>query len=892
MVRSIWIAGALIGLLTAWEAADAQKLPLPEARARSAEAESDRESSRAWHPPDSRTPLQAIQQPQVITDGGSNPASATVITAQIFRDRGDTQGKGDDAQLPTCTNQGSDTSEDAWYKLTLPQGGVVTAWTTCSTSGLLTYDTRLGVFSQGLTLIACNDDDPSCGLQSRIGDLTLSAGTYYVVVDGYNGDSGPYELNVQWQGTGPPCDGSDAGSATVIAGLPFSETRDLSGDCDDYLVTCELAGNEGGPDHWYRVTVGAPVLMDVATICNAAHIDTRIAILDLQLNELYCNDDAPGCPSGQSAIADALLSEGTYYLIVDSAGFTGGTYTVQVDATPAPPGAIVDLRPDIVTRANELYDHDIVTNIAPGRTHLRLSNATANTGTGKLYLYGVLPDNGDGTQDIRQRIWQNDGTNFDRDAGAFLYHTAHAHIHVQDWSVYRLRTVLVDDGVGAVVVEGAKTSFCVLDLIVHNSSLPGFPSSPAFIACGTNVQGLSVGWADIYTKDLEGQNIDITGVPAGEYWLESEADPLDHVLEADETNNVTRIKITIGSPGTINPDAYEPNDMVSDLNSRVVGGPNSPVLGPCGPSKTVFALTIHAAGNDDYFRFYMPAQGETGDEVRIDFSNASGNLDLALLNAAGTVLATSISTRNFEKISLKNHPAGWYDVRVYGVLGATSPGYSITVDPSQNGTPAITVSNPPAGNTPVPETGVYTTTWTAGDPEGNETWVDVYVNTSPVLNGNEILLLSSRNTPGAQGFYVINPAAFPRNTYYVYARITDGGTVGGDWSAGTFTVYPVTGVDENVPAAAWRLLPTAPNPFNPHTLVRLQVKRESRVSWRIYDARGSLVRTLENGRLPAGLHARRWDGRDDRGRAVASGAYFMIVEADGYSGRQKLTLLR
>src|SRR2546428_14147656 len=37
-----------------------------------------------------------------------------------------------------------------------------------------------------------------------------------------------------------------------------------------------------------------------------------------------------------------------------------------------------ELRPDIITRTNELYDHDIVTNIVPGRTHLRLSNATAN----------------------------------------------------------------------------------------------------------------------------------------------------------------------------------------------------------------------------------------------------------------------------------------------------------------------------------------------------------------------------------------------------------------------------------------------------------------------------------------------------------------------------------
>jgi hypothetical protein len=163
-----------------------------------------------------------------------------------------------------------------------------------------------------------------------------------------------------------------------------------------------------------------------------------------------------------------------------------------VDTTHAPPGAIVDIRPDIFTRANDLYDHDVVTNIEPGRTHLRFSNATANIGPGKLYLYGVFPDNGDGTQDVRQRIWQNDGTYFDRDAGAFVYHPEHAHIHVQDWAVYRLRTVTEGGGVGDIIVEGAKTSFCVLDLIVHDSTLPGFPASPGFVSCGTTIQGLSV----------------------------------------------------------------------------------------------------------------------------------------------------------------------------------------------------------------------------------------------------------------------------------------------------------------------------------------------------------------------------------------------------------------
>ena len=880
-MRSIPIAGALVLLLAA--SASAQKLPSPEFP----NGVPFRVDIPDWRMPQAAPSPRA---PGKWMDGGANAATATVITAPIFRDFGSTSGKGDDIALPLCANSGSDNADDAWYKVVLPQGGTINAWT-CS-SELAQYDTRLGVFNNSLALIACNDDDPACGQRSRITGLSVGPGTYYIVVDGWNGASGPYELNVRWQPPGPPCSGSNATTATVIPSLPFGNLANLTNDCDDYLVTCELGGNQGGPDHWYKVTVATPVYMDVSTTCNPAHIDTRIAILDLDQNQLYCNDNAPSCASGQSKIDDALLSAGTYYIVVDSANLPGGAFDLQVSATPAPPNAIQDLVPDILVRTNELYDYDIVTNIVPGHTHLRLSNATANIGLGKLYLYGVLPDNGDGTQDVKQRIWRTDGTHFDLDAGAFIYHREHQHIHFEDWAIYRLRNVTADGGVGSVVVEGAKTSFCILDGLVHDSSLPGFEPSPDFVTCGATVQGLSVGWADIYDKHLEGQNLDITSVPPGQYWLESEVDPLDHVLEKDETNNVARIQITIGNTGSINPDAYEPNNQISDLAGRPPGGPNSPNLGPCGPLKVVSGLTVHATGNDDYYKFYMPTYGGPDDEARIDFPVALGDLDLALYDSTGTLVRTSSGGQSFELVGFWGSPPGWYYLRVYGLAGATNPSYALTIDPPANGTPSITVTDPPAGNIRVPEIGSYTAKWTSSDPDGNQTWVDILLNRTPALNGNEIFLPSSQATPGTQGFFVINPASIPEDTYYVYARITDGGTVAGDWSTGTITIVPVTGVPKGAPPAAWRLLPAAPNPFNPHTALAIQVPVDSRISWRIHDARGTLVRTIEDGTLQAGTYTRTWDGRDDRGHYVASGTYYMVVEGKGYRGRQKVTLLR
>ena len=60
----------------------------------------------------------------------------------------------------------------------------------------------------------------------------------------------------------------------------------------------------------------------------------------------------------------------------------------------------------------------------------------------------------------------------------------------------------------------------------------------------------------------------------------------------------------------------------------------------------------------------------------------------------------------------------------------------------------------------------------------------------------------------------------------------------------------------------------------------------------IYDVAGRLVRSLVAGRVPAGYHATVWDGKDDRGHAVASGVYLYRLEAQGKVLTRKLMALR
>lgn len=104
-----------------------------------------------------------------------------------------------------------------------------------------------------------------------------------------------------------------------------------------------------------------------------------------------------------------------------------------------------------------------------------------------------------------------------------------------------------------------------------------------------------------------------------------------------------------------------------------------------------------------------------------------------------------------------------------------------------------------------------------------------------------------------------------------------------------------SGVDDTdaVPAARPRLVGAQPNPFNPSTRLVLDLPADvARARLEIFDLQGRHVRTLVDGPLAAGRPQVAWDGRDDRGRALASGAFVARLDADGDVGTTRLVLLR
>ncbi len=83
-----------------------------------------------------------------------------------------------------------------------------------------------------------------------------------------------------------------------------------------------------------------------------------------------------------------------------------------------------------------------------------------------------------------------------------------------------------------------------------------------------------------------------------------------------------------------------------------------------------------------------------------------------------------------------------------------------------------------------------------------------------------------------------------------------------------------------------------PNPFNPTTTIRYSIKAPSRVSLRIYNVAGQLVRTLVKEHLKSNDYKVRWDGKDNAGNDVSTGVYFYRLTAGTFTQTKKMVLLR
>lgn len=257
---------------------------------------------------------------------------------------------------------------------------------------------------------------------------------------------------------------------------------------------------------------------------------------------------------------------------------------------------VYDLLPNLVPQpASEV---SLAIDGTTGHLYLRFAAVNTNIGIGPLELRaGSVTSSG---QEVNQRIYRSDGTYYERLAGTMTYHPQHQHFHFNNFALYTLTEVGGNGNSGT----SEKTSFCIEDTTAIDLRLPGAPKSAVYTSCNPDVQGLSVGWGDRYGPSLPGQGIDINSFPEGDYDLTIDTDPSDQLLETNETDNSSCLRL--------------------HLNPSV---PSYQLIGICG-AVTVASITPNSAKPGSTVNVTITGSGFT-QGIAVGFENGSGPAPVA-----------------------------------------------------------------------------------------------------------------------------------------------------------------------------------------------------------------------------------------------------------------------
>jgi hypothetical protein len=185
-----------------------------------------------------------------------------------------------------------------------------------------------------------------------------------------------------------------------------------------------------------------------------------------------------------------------------------------------------------------------------GRYRLGFTSATDNVGTGPAWFRGTRI----GQREMRADqvvMHRGGGIRLFRDVGRVRYvnDPPHHHWHLMRFQGFELRRAS-DFGL---IVRDRKSGFCLGDNYGHARHRVKTFSGPRFFGnCaqydtrrGSIEMGTSPGYTDRYPGHFHGQNLDITGVPAGVYVVVHRANPTGAIRELRYDNNAASVRIRI-----------------------------------------------------------------------------------------------------------------------------------------------------------------------------------------------------------------------------------------------------------------------------------------------------------------------------------------------------------
>ena len=231
----------------------------------------------------------------------------------------------------------------------------------------------------------------------------------------------------------------------------------------------------------------------------------------------------------------------------------GEAWLEKTSDSGTPAGGSRELLPDFDQRA----PRGLAVSMIGGRWTLGFDSAVDNVGNGPA-RFRSHRSAGERTMQADQIVHLTDGsTRVYPDVGRNRYVIAppHRHWHLLDFDRYELRR----PSDFSLVVRDRKSGFCLADHYGHAARRVAGFGGPRFLGnCGQGQpdllsveQGTSIGYTDRYPANFHGQNVDLTGVPAGEYILVHRANPEELLEELDYTNNAASLRVRLAWKGSV-----------------------------------------------------------------------------------------------------------------------------------------------------------------------------------------------------------------------------------------------------------------------------------------------------------------------------------------------------
>lgn len=214
-------------------------------------------------------------------------------------------------------------------------------------------------------------------------------------------------------------------------------------------------------------------------------------------------------------------------------------------------------KPELLPDLDQLAPQAVSIVRKGGRERLVFLSAVENVGRGPLLVAGRRPTRVRAEMSASQLVRRADGSAAAyalRSRLRFVVSETHRHWHLLGFESYELRTLD-----GRAIGRDHKTGFCLGDRYDAEAQtrIPGEPSEAIWTQeCGRGQsdrlrirEGLSPGYGDDYVPLIEGQYVEVTGLPPGRYVLVHRVNPRRDLRESNYANDAASVLLLLSRPG-------------------------------------------------------------------------------------------------------------------------------------------------------------------------------------------------------------------------------------------------------------------------------------------------------------------------------------------------------